>query len=534
MLLLAAFYVFLLVRYRHFEPFYDGGIYYRKNIVELLLQPFQWYLLHMEQHPSVPYTLLIAAGQWLDQGNMILLLATNLALAVLAAGVFYAYLRRLFGKLATPFELWLCTLLLALNPVLLVHAFHLNLDYPLVLFFVMFLYALRRDSPWLVIVTGLLLLFTKEMSALYYAAAIGLHLLYYVLQPSGSLRSAGVAVCRRWYLLAPGAVYAAYHKLFWFLNPDAPYWGAVFGFHPERRLGQIFVDTNLNDPSMQSFLVNIFLLNYLWILSSVILLWAACALGRWSVGRKALWLPSLKRRDVLFHILLLAALAYGVTRVRPWNNPRYALVAYPVLIVVAEYALIVLIRRPAFRIAALAATLALTIPSNFRTIDPLSKKIYGLIRYGNHDWLNMVSIMGPEGVHLDMQAYNLELLELDFMMDEALRDLRPQQSELLLVSPLANFYLPDRIDPESGRNSWRLDGTGMVRWNGNINDFRPETLPNILGPQRVFHYLAFPNLRNDESLAILSAHNRIVQIREYGREGYTMKVYTFMRNPETL
>lgn len=527
LVLIGTVYTGLLVGYRHYTVFYDGGIYY-SNITRLLFEPFRWDLLHMEQHPSVPYTLLIAAGQWLDHGNMVLLVATNLALAAWAAAAFHSLLRRLFGTLATSAELGLCTLLLAFTPVLVVHAFHLNLDYPLMVFFVLFLKTLHRGSRWLTVAAGLLLLLTKETSALYYAATVSLYLLCYVLRPSRSIRTGLTGVCRQWHLFLPGAIYVLYQRVFWHFVPNALYWGNAHGIHPEHRLWEVFADTNLSDPGIQSYLVNIFVLNFHWLLLLFILAWAARELGCWLVGQKLAWPSALKHHDVLFHALLLLALAYGITRVRPWNNPRYALVAYPVLVIVAEYALIILIRRPIVRIGALAVTLSVVILSNVRTFDPVSQAFYGTIHYGSHAWLNMTSRLGPEEVHRDMQAYNLELLELDFMMDEALRDLRPRPGEILLASPWANFFLPDRIDPESGRNSWRIDGTYAIRWNDNLRDFVPQVLPLVLGTQRVFHFFAFPNLNNDESLALLLADNHLLRAREYGRQGYTMKVYSFV------
>jgi hypothetical protein len=522
--LIALFYAGLLLAYAGYTTMYDGGVYYM-NVMRLLNDPFQWQNLHMEFHPSVPYTLLLAASQLMDRGNMPLLYLTNFALCLGGFAAMQALLRNVFRGAISNAEAALGASIFAVTPVLMAHVFHLNLDLPLGVFFVMFLWSLHAERRWAVMVFGVLFLFTKETAAVLYAATVLLHLLVYRWRPSGNVRSAARMTLRQWHLFVPGLLFGAYNLVYRLSNAGL-YWNQAFEHKNNNYIGAI-TDFDLNDPGMRAYLVNIFVLNFHWVLSVFIVAWLLKNLTDWMFGKHAAHSRHVRRADTLFFVLLLLAAAYIITRIRPWNNPRYAIAAYPLLVIVAQQALVSLNVRQRFRVGALGVTLMLVLLSNFRTFDPVSMGFYGTRDFGGKPWLFMTSKIDNPAYLRDMQFYNLEILEVDLLTDKALADIRPPPNAVILNGPWANIWFPNRIDIVTKTNTWRPTNYYPVRWEDHLEAMSPEALKPLLGAQSVFWFFALPNLMNDEYLAYLKKTYRLQGVKEYRNHGYTMSVYAF-------
>src|SRR5205823_8781470 len=117
-------------------------------------------------------------------------------------------------------------------------------------------------------------------------------------------------------------------------------------------------------------------------------------------------------RRGLFIALSLVLLVYVVTRFRFTNGARYVLLVSPFLILAFYHALLSLTRRSLTRVLYLATCALLVFVSNFRTIDIVSRTIFGTFPFGSHQMLNTTSLAG--GLRLDSIVYNLEFLELQY------------------------------------------------------------------------------------------------------------------------
>lgn len=516
-------YALLLALYADLTPFYDGGIYYA-SVRRLLVEPFRWELLHMEGHPSPVYTLLMAWSQFIDHGAAVPLYATNMALALVAAWSFYRLLEWLTGAATSVHERMIATAMYALMPVFVVHLFHINLDIGLSLFFVPFLSFLLRGKPWPAMAFATAMMLTKETGVLVYLLTAALYLVVYVLRPAGSPAKAWHAARPHWPLLVPPALFGLYYGAYRLFSPHTlGHWGE----DTVRGIG-LFFDFNLAEGGMLSTLFNLYGLNFNWLLSLVLAAAAGRALWRWCFGLPRERSTATRATDALFLMLTLIGITYVVTRVRPWNNPRYVLVGYPVLIALAHLYLIDLLPARRIRTAFLGITLSLMLVTNAATIDPASRAFYGTIPFGEHAWLDMTSRLGPEWLRRDPQAYNLEFFELHYAAWEAFAAMRPPAGAVVMAGPAADFFFANRLMPDSYRPTLREDGTLPLRLLDVSEDMQPDRLLPLLPPeQRQAWYLAFPNLDNALFLPIMGRHYRLADTQVFGRRGYRLVLYTF-------
>lgn len=522
---IAAMYLFLLATYADFTPFYDGGIYYF-SILRLVSEPFHWELLHMEGHPSPVYTMLMAWSQFIRQGATIPMFATNMVLALFAAWTFYKLLGLLTRNSTTETERMIAAGIYALMPVFVVHLFHINLDVGLSFFFVPYLYYLLKGRPWLATLFGTAMMLTKETGVLVYLLTAGLYLVIYVLRPAGSPLKALKAVMHRWQIFLPGILFGLYFGSFRLLAPQSlAHWGSG----TVEKIS-MFLDFNLNDGSMQSFLFNLYGLNFNWLFSLVLAAYAVRMLWRWSFGLPQRRSIATRAIDALFLVLLLVGITYVTTRVRPWNNARYMLVGYPVLIILAYHCLVELVSVRKIREALLGMTFSLMLLANVATVDPVSRAFYGTIPFGEHQWLDMTSKLGPHWLRRDPQAYNLEFFELHYSTHRALASIRPPENSLIAAGPAADFFFANRLLPDTFRPTLRQEGTVTLRILDRPEEMVPERLEQHLSPEQSHvWYLSLPNLDDNQFLPIFIENYRLAGVQSFGRRGYEVMLHRFER-----
>lgn len=525
-LAVAAVYLFLLAAYKDLTPFYDGGIYYA-SIQRLVTLPFSWVLLHMEGHVSPVYTMLISWSQFIDQGAAFPMFATNFALMLFAAVMMYKLLSMLFGSVSRPLELMLGASIYGAMPVLVTHAFHINLDFGLSIFLVPYLYFLLGGKHWRAAVCAIAMMMTKETGVLIYLVIASLYIFLYITRPAGSFKNAINAFMHHYALIVPAAVFSIYYGAFRFFAPQSQaHWGQN---SVDSNVMHTLLDFNLADSGIRSFLSNIFIINFNWLLTLTLIAFLLHRAWRWMFGLQANPLHSIQKRDLIFLILAFIGLIYITTRIRYWNNPRYVLAVFPVFIPLAFYCLMDLVRTPRIRASLLGITLGLVMIANVTTIDPVSRAVYGTITFGTHPWLNMTSMIGPLWLRRDQQAYNLEFLELHYATDMAWKDIEPPPGAVVLGGPMADFYVSNRIETGTFHPTLRLDGSQPLRILDQLEQMKPEKLIPQIGEQPFIWFMGFPNLDNAQFLPQLSQDYTLLSEKKYGRRGYTVDVLTYER-----
>jgi len=216
--------------------------------------------------------------------------------------------------------------------------------------FVLFLHFLVARRFWTAAVFGAALAFTKETAVAAWTVTIGAYIVACVLRPRTSWVERAATLRSLAPLLVVPAAIGAYMLFAAVVHNDPGGW--VGSYAPLQAVPDrvdAFLNTNLADPSMRAFLADIFILNFQWLYTAVVVV-ALCAAAirvapppRDSIDQ-ARW--------GMFFALTLAALVYIVTRYRFSNGARYVLLATPLLILAFYQALLFLCARGGRRLLA--------------------------------------------------------------------------------------------------------------------------------------------------------------------------------------
>lgn len=376
-------------------------------------------------HPSMGYLGILAIGQIFDLRNQSVLNLTNLILAVLALMGFSQILRFLFfsQKLSSVrnhrlnIELAIMTALLAFHPLFFAHSVNPNLDFAVTVFFILSFYALMYRRAFLAVLCMTILVFSKETGLLLYVAAIGT---YTIVPVIGSLPHLTILLKKvfarfialsRYYL--PLGLFLMYYLYQTYIVQSSVFWRSSYN---------LLLNFALRDPKSagRTFtrLLQTFVLNFNWLLSGIILLYLLLVIIRIYKTKK---LPfSFKRLfhlNVFWWILLLCFFVYGyfIFLLNTYTLVRYLLPLIPILLLCTFFVLKRLVNDPHKRIAIWVLILVLFILQTFRTVDPVSRYVFGTVPFGRHELLRMTRLVneccGIAGQ--DQLAYNTEHLTID-------------------------------------------------------------------------------------------------------------------------
>jgi hypothetical protein len=518
--LLLVILVFVAIVATHLDviPFWDAKNYFQ-CVEEAVHKRFDVLNFRCFGHPSIVYGLIWGLPQYLWPWNPSLMYATNAILGVASIAAFDALLRLLFPNRRGA-EYTLVTALYALAPLFVSHAIFLNLDYGVTVFFVLFLYFLLARRFWLASAFAVAAIFSKETGAAACAVAMLAYVVAFILAPPipwtqriATLRSHAPLV------VVPLAL-VTYLILAAVFRPEPAGW--VGSYAPVQavpdRLDAI-LNTNLADPSIRSFLADIFVLNYQWLYTGVIA--AALCAGLIRVERPDEEPIEPARRGVFFALALIG-LVYVVTRYRFSNGARYVLLASPMLILAFYHALLSLFTRQISRLFYLTMCAALVFLSSFRTLDFVSKSIFGTFTFGSHALLDMTSLTG--GLKLDSIVYNLEFLQLQYLFGDMVRDTRPRPGSILLMGNAIYNFPPD-VD---GRDyAITANPSRAVTFFVALGDVKRDIIEShVRSDGELFFYVGFANADNVQLQYLLKEYP-LVAMKQYERYGYTLDLYTF-------
>jgi hypothetical protein len=515
--LLAPFFLLLAITlpFLTFQPFWDGSVDISIIRRALHTQPFSLLNFRVSGHPSIIYLLLLGIPQ-IFTNSIPLVYLSNMALAMAAISAFYGILRLLTDGKYSRMEMVLATAIFACSPVYVAHIFHVTLDFGVVSFFVIFLYFLLREKFLWASIFALAMCFTKETGTAAYVGTSGIYLLACLLREKGPFRRRMRYLGNKWILFTPLLILLSYYAYLYLTTGGNLYWDPKN--HSLSTIVRMAMDFHLlSDRSMHAYLANVFVINFQWIASIFL------ALLVYSLPGFLRSKHFRARKDYL--IMTLATfllLLYIVTRYRPWNNARYVLLTLPPLLLLSSTSLLILIERKFTRILILSVTLALVVLSNFRTIDPISRKVYGTFDFGDHPMLDVISFYG--WTRKDAITYNLEFMNLETLANEAAEDLGWRSSSLVFVGDRGEFWWPFAVQSPKGQIE-----RFSIRLVADQAKMTPEELQK--SGKSAFYFLAFPNLHNEENLAYLRNHYPLVTSKEYEHNGYRLTVSTFRNAP---
>ena len=502
-----------------YVPIWDG-YEYAAAIQRAATAPFDWSNLRLAGHASHAYALIVVAAQTLAPGEYWPILATNAVLLVVAAVGFHRLAGIVFPAPEHATERALGTAAFVLQPPLLAAVVQPGLDLPLVPGFVWAaVFALERR--WVAAAaTGIALAFTKETGVLLYAAIVASLILH---DPRVALGTPGrrVEAAKRLVILAvPGIVFAVYLAYRTYAARGEPaVWNAGTAMIGQSLLRQLLVPRI--DRHVASYVAIMLVLNFAWVMTVVVAAGAVASVARAKasggfVRQVAGWLHS----PPGFVAILAALTAFTLTRFATFANARYLLVFAGPLLLLFVAALVALRFRPTARRVILACLVVLIGVSVERTIDPVSRTLFGTFPFGRTEMLRMTSISRECcGPGRDQLAYNLEFTTLAALSDDALAGMGAGDSTMVVVPDSTSWHTIPHLDPATGRRTAHVSGSivPLVA--------EADSAPLFAAERRAAIYLALPNGPAARGLAELASAFVVGPERRLTRGPHALSVY---------
>jgi len=406
-----------------------------------------------------------------------------------------------------------------LQPSFLAAVLQPNLDLPVLAGFVWCLVTLiERRWVWTV-VAGLAMSFSKETGVLLYGVSCACYALWLVARDSRPWRERARAALRMVPLAIPIVAFAGYFVAYAVLRPtSAPMWA---GYSRKSTIAEQFIVPRF-DAYTTSYLAMIFVLNFAWVPSLAIAADLVAGL-RARLAHRVHGVSSVDRGIVALLAIVTVCVAYVLTRYATFTNPRYVVAAVTMLIAMFVIALVRLGFPPAVRRGLLAVYTVLLVISCVRTVDPVSRLVFGTFPVGSHEMLSMSSITkeccGPFG--RDQLAYSLEFTVFDDLVSDALAATGGDVDSLTIVLPdEGDWYVMGRVDRASrkrtldqrnARHPWTMIAAAAVSG-------------ELRSPDRAW-YIALPNQDFADGLRKLGTLYDIGPGRRVERRGYAMSIY---------
>jgi hypothetical protein len=280
------------------------------------------------------------------------------------------------------------------------------------------------------------------------------------------------------------------------------------------------------DPPTRSSLALMFVVGFLWVPS----LWtlADLVVGAIRHVRNAppRQLFGVDRSALGFIVVVLIADVWLLSRFVTYSNARYYLPVFP-LGLLAAYGALVRLRVPALPRAGLLASAAVLLAvSTVRTVDPVSRAIWGTFEVGDRSLLSVTSLRKECCGHgRDQLAYNLEFTQFATLQDLLYERLKPQGA-VLVVPEYGDWFVVERLDSATHRRTMRADGSYV---------------PTVLEAQKAQDldaptawYVEMPYIKDTTFRAMLAKSYEFTEPCRVSHDGYALTAYAMRLRPKTL
>ncbi len=514
--LLLIVFIAIPVLYFSYIPIWDGWEFSRCYMKAVTNETLDCY-----RHSAFLLTFLFSLTQRIDLGNFQLIYGLNLVLGIAGLISFRSLLGYVFGGRLSPVNLTLLTFCFGLNPVFLVHVIQPCLDFTLPIFLVVLLLCLFKHRFIYAAAAGILLVFTKESGVMLYGVGVILFIPLMVYNDPSLLKDKMKLVKKLSVLIIPILLFALYMILV-----------------PATQIGHSWTEGIMKmlrfyllDKVMLAQLISLFVINFNWLISAIILINIA-VMGVTYFVKSLTHAPRIRTvfnngyEGVYFYILFIA-IVYFLTRIPFVNNPRYMLPALPILIILFGGSLVRVLRKQSLITIMLTVLLTLLTVSSFRTIDPVSKKIMGTFKFGSHELLHMSRYDPPvHGYGRDQLVYNFEFTQNHYITEKIFRKVGWARTFVIATGVT---WLPDfgAFNTRTGHRAIYGDGVRSLLFL--VSD---EITSNEKVPQE-FYYISYPyydnyNINAEERNKISLTYD-LKETITVENDGYSIDVYRYVK-----
>ena len=500
-------FVAILLAHTDVVPVFDSWLY-TDCLTDALVDAPDPRGLNCFGHPTAAYLLPVAIARFFAPGWYGAVIVANALL-----GAFALLALRDIAALAFPgqdraLDRWLIVLAAGVHPVLLSSALNLNPDFGVTVFFLLTVRALLRGSVAGAALWGAALTFSKEPGIVLYLLAAGLHTIMFVLP--GPAEGRARRLLRLWPLAIPPALALLFYATaagVW-MNPAQP--SAPIADQVLRAPLDVFL----------AYSAAILVLQFTWV-PMVLIVGHLGLCARAAVSRAPL--PHSGVETYLW--LLFGAAFIALTRLPTFVNPRYFLPIAPLLLLCFASALGALRPpRTAVRATALAGVALLFLISAFRTVDPVSRALFGTFAFGDRQLLSITSLTHECcGSGRDQIVYNLEFTQFHRLVDQVYERFPLESDARYAADGLADWHLMGRID---------------ARTRSRTIDRRDSSAPSLCSADsisvaavkpRKLYFIDFPFLRPDRDLPKLAQTYDLTAAHQLDQGGYRLRVLEMER-----
>lgn len=502
-------------------PVWDARVYYDTCLLPAMHRPFNPINFNCFGHPSMLYMLLFVPGQWLSEGSAILLNLTNVALGCLAIAAFWIIAKAFWPGEEGRGDRLLGTAILAVWPAALANSLNVTPDFGVFVFFLLFLAALLKERIGLAILSGVFLVFSKETGVLLYGLSTVLYLLLFASRGTFRLWS----VLRRYsVLLAPAVLYFVVAGLRMMQKQPLIWRDTKTSFSYIARRLLVF---NPGEIYAGRYAPTIWILNFSWILTLGVLA-GGIALGLSRRCRVRLKSAAFSGRPILFVLLAFLGSAYALTRYETFSHARYLLGIVPLFLLLFLVSLDVLVPRRELRYTLLGLVFLAFLSSDFRTIDPVSRRLWGTFSIGRQELLKITTWNNECcGYSMDQLVYNLQYLKFHDIQNVLFGDLKPTVKTTFVATFRAEFCLAGSITPE-GRRTLRVRDTVKVRY------LTVDEVERRKVPPQTLYFVALPNFDNGADFQRLRRSYAVASTTTYEKAGFELPVYRMVRRTDPV
>jgi hypothetical protein len=459
--------------------------------------------------------LFAGAIQMLSPGSYALILAANGILYLVACAAFHKLCKLAFPDSSHDLGRALLESAFVLHPAVLASVVQPTIDLPLLPAFLWGAVFLLRGRHVALIVVGIVMAFCKESGVLLYGALVASLAIVTMLRAERTVSAATRSLVPLAPLAIPFVVFAAYLGYRALLPHEHIVWVAGTS---EKSIIKRFVLPRFDRPLL-SFLALIFVLNFAWITTIIVGVDAFVGARRWLARSKARAVEGANTDAVRFLTILTILTVYLLTRFTTYANTRYVLATFA-LLPLAMYASITRLRRGSVWRNAAAGLLAIAFAaSTVRTVDPVSRNVYGTFAFGDHRLLRLTRITHECcGAGRDQLVYNLQFTNLADLTSDVMAAARPDSSAQVFVP---HDMLWGALGP--------LDATTRRRTLTGVSTVQPRLLESdslsSVTPAPAAVFVALPNGDVKSALDALSFHYVVGPERQFARGAYRLSSY---------
>lgn len=499
-------YFLLKLLLRGYVPFWDGWANSGEVIYKAASQPFDFFNFELVGHSSFIYLFLLSIWQYFDLGNIAGIHLTVALLTVFSIVAFNRLLKQILDKKEFSWEIYALTILYAFFPIIFASSLHINIDYGVMIFFIIFLNFLLSGKYFLSILAGTGMMFSKETGVGLYFLTLGIYFIFRLSEKRYSPKKIIVNVISRSYFLIPPLLFLLRVLAVVFFNKEG-LWFSTF---------KTILKTNFATPGFEpqvlsripySYFLGIFIINFNWILSLIILL-----------GIKNL----LKNRKTLFLMIVFWGSTFFLTAFKTFSNLRYFLPLYPIMIILAGYSLSTFVKNKYWRKILFLGLTVLFFMANFYTLDPVSRRIYSTFDFGKHKLLRMTSITGECCVFgRDQLIYNLETIPIHYLLNTVIADIKPDELTAFAYHPAVGPEIMFNFNKNNFKRTInRKDALILNVVNWKFDSLYPK-------PDKIY-FIEFPIGENKAEIERYSKNYKLSQVKEYNLLDFQIKADTLV------